>query len=281
MRVKVLFLMLPIFVAASPGVQAIAETLTSPRLSYYISLFTATDINNSSYSASDFLSFVEKFENRKHNYKSEKQFLADLFTRTHHRFLKNFKQYASFRETLTNGTYNCLTGTALYALLLDHFGYDYTIIETNYHVFLIVKTDDSDILFEATDPARGFVDEAKEIEKRIDVYKQNKIQPSANGKAYQYSFALYNTVSLDELLGLFHYNQAIEAYNKNLLSFAITHLDRAARLYTSPRIEEFSKIVLFSVVESELESSVKANCVRKIEAIRKQKLQVIANDQSH
>src|SRR5687767_14329360 len=121
MRVKVLFYLLPIL-ALVQSASAVAQPKRD--LLHYIHLYTLTD-GQSAGSVDDITKFVGKLEDLRKSDRSDHQFLNRVFTKTHQRFLKHFEQYATFGETMSTGTYNCLTGTALYALLLSHFGYEY------------------------------------------------------------------------------------------------------------------------------------------------------------
>ena len=254
----------------------IAKSGSKP-LDQYIQDFS--EVDGSEIHAQDFLRFVERLD-QKGEGKNTLKFCRTLFQKTRQEFLRSYTAYASFGETLSKGKYNCLTGTTLYAMLLERFNIQYTIIETNYHIFLLADTDDGRALFEATDPLHGFVTNADEIEKRIQQYKQNIIQPAAAGgnkKYYEYNVSLYQQVSLDQMSGLLHYNLSIEAYNQQDFQEAINHLDKALALYSSPRITEFSAILLLSVLESKLDESVKEGYLKRIQAIRKKQLPVMAS----
>jgi tetratricopeptide (TPR) repeat protein len=238
-----------------------------------------SEVDGSDIHALDFLKFVERLD-EKGEQKNTLKFCRTLFQKTRQEFLRNYTQYASFGETLSKGKYNCLTGTALYAMLLEHFNIQYSIIETNYHIFLLADTNEGRVLFEATDPLHGFVTNRDEIEKRIQRYKQNVIQatPAGNNKKYyEYNVSLYQQVSLDQMSGLLHYNLSIEAYNQQDFQEAIDHLDKALDLYSSPRITEFSAILLLSVLESKLDESVKESYLKRIQAIRKKQLPIMAS----
>ncbi len=227
----------------------------------------------------DISHFVQKLQNKDIT-KSNFKFCRTLFQKTRQEFLHRYSQYASFRETLHTGTYNCLTGTALYALLLDHFDIPYTIIETNYHIFLLASTAEGPVLFEATDPIYGFVTDPQKIERRIQEYKTNVTETPADGKEYyRYEASLYRQVDLNQLQGLLHYNVSIEAYNKQDFPSAIHHLDKAFDLYNSPRISEFSAILLRALLESNLEQQIKGLYIDRVQSIRK-KLPVMANRSS-
>lgn len=273
MKGLVLIFFLPILALAQD------VTFTSqptPSLHHYLELYSTTDSQIAN--ADELLAFVDKLSVKKDGFKTDKAFLNYLFTKTHQRFLRNYKEYSSFNELLDKGYYNCLTGTALYAILLNHFEFPYRIIETNYHIFLMVETSAGDVLLETTDPATGFTDSKSEIEKRIHVYRRNEIQKANTDKRYyHFSFDLYNDVNLDEMLGLLYYNQAIKAYNNHQWVNSIAYLEKASAQYRSPRLEEFSRIILLSLAESKLDPSLKENYIRKVQTVRKYKLDTQAN----
>jgi len=241
--------------------------LSSDKSNYYIKLFSRPD---NKFTTERFNTFITKLEVKRRESTNDQAFLKHLFVKTHQRILKNYTEYCTFNAVFDNGTYNCLTGTAIYAILLDHFDIDFKIIETNYHIFLIANTSEGDILFESTDPLNGFVSKKDAIEKRIKKYQENILAGNNDGKdKYQYTFNLYNAVSMEQLLGLLYYNYSIDAYNHKEILSSINYLDKAARFYQSQRIEEFSGIILLTVEEGKVDSSEKEICREKINSLRK------------
>ena len=87
-------------------------------LDQYIRDFS--EVDGSAIHAQDFLRFVERLD-EKGERKNTVKFCRTLFQKTRQEFLRNYTQYASFGETLSKGKYNCLTGTTLYAMLLERF----------------------------------------------------------------------------------------------------------------------------------------------------------------
>jgi hypothetical protein len=253
---------------------------SKPAVSGYLNAFKSA-AGESTASADKVLLFLDKLSSKKTSFKNEAFFLGHVFTKTHQRFLKQFKPYAHFDELLAEGNYNCLTGTALYALILEHLGFNYSIIETNYHIFMLVESSEGKILFEATDPLQGFVTRTDEIEKRIAAYKQNDLATANNGKTYyEYRVSLYKEITLDGLLGLMHYNLAVEAFNNHRLVTSVEHLSKAAGLYESPRIDEFARIILLSIQESQIEKSLKDSLLIKVRSIRDPENKIVASVQS-
>ena len=248
-------------------------------IEYYLNAYKQTD--GSTGTILPVLSFVDKLKQKEESFERPNDFLAYLFHKTHQRFLRYYHEEASFGQLLTDRTYNCLTATALYALLLDHFDLDYKVIETNYHIFLITQTSQGVVLLETTDPTNGFVTDPKEIEKRIAQYRENRIEKDVSNKATYYRFKvdMYKEVNLDQMLGLLYYNLSIQAYNHQKLPLAIEQLGLAAKLYHSDRIDEFSKILLLSVLESNFEVRMKARYLQNIQSFRKNQLDATASSE--
>jgi len=279
MRVLVLLIVLSPLVGLSQGTLGASDT--KENLSYYLSLYSSAEDDREP-DLTKVLEFADKLDVKRPTFKSEKLFLKHVFLKTHQQFLKHYVKEVSFGTTLNKGTYNCLTGTALYALLLDRFNIKHQVIETNYHIFIVVSTEDGRVLLETTDPQNGFVDGEQEIEKRIKTYRQNVMEQEKSDKSYyRFSYEVYREVNLDEMLGLLYYNLAITAYNDRQFETSISQLDKALALYQSPRIEEFSRIILLSVIESRLDAVAKEECIRRVQMMRKNKLMVAARATLH
>lgn len=271
MRMLVVVLLLPIL-AAAQGTTPLSNSASS--IENYIDLYASTD-QQKGVAHENFVRFANKMASKRTSFRDDRAFLEHVFVKTHQKFLKDYEQYASFSELFEKGNYNCLTGTTIYALLLDHFDIDYSIIETNYHIFLTASTGNGQILIEATDPTHGLISDDTKIKNRIRYYRQNDVQPSSK-KLYYYSFDLYNEVSLNEVAGLLYYNHAVENYNEHKYQSAIDQLNLAFERYDSPRIEELSRVIQLAVIESTLDKTSKEICIRKLQSMRKKRLQMMA-----
>lgn len=264
-----LIFLLPALVSANHGADEKFSVESSLK-----AFLTASNYN--AQSIKSFESFLNKLDKKNTSVKRERTLIRHIFEKTHHRFLKNYKPYASLDETFDNGSYNCLTGTILFSLILHHYGIAHQVIETNYHIFILAETDEGQVLLEATDPLNGFVTSDEEIEARITIYKQNQVQEQQRDKAYyKFRFELYNEVSLDELRGLTHYNNAVNSFNQKNLEVAVQNLAKANELYFSYRIEEFSQILLLSLQQSDLDPKTKENCMNTILLLRQKSLPII------
>ena len=242
---------------------------------YYLTTFLSTDPQESSSASFDY--FLKKLEKKRLSIKKEKDFVRYVFSKTHQSYLKNYTQYASFGQLFTNGSYNCLTGTALYATLLTHFHIPFEVIETNYHIFLTVDTEQGKILLEATDPTDGFVESTFEVEKRIASYKQNTlIASNSKSNYYQFNFNLFKSVSMPELSGLLYYNKAVDFFNHRKLNESIQSLVLANERYQSPRIGEFSIVLLQAIQQSKCTDEAKEKLLNVIYPISQKSAPAVA-----
>ena len=183
---------------------------------------------------------VAHLQSKRAKYRSERRFLSYLFYKVHRHYLKRYRSHTTLYELLSQGNYDCVTGSALYALLFDALGISYQIHEFPYHVYLTVTTaDQATIMIESTDPQYGFVTDAKEQAARYQHYRQRKEEEAY----YHYDFTIQETINLLELAGLSYFNEAVEHYNKQELQPARRLLQQARCLYASPRTEAFSTLI--------------------------------------
>lgn len=87
---------------------------------------------------------------------------ADLLYRgLRKRMFKHYSYIAKVSETLDNGVFNCVSSTAIMALTLQHFGFEYDIQRLPQHVFLYAKADGHWLRIETTSRDIGVVREKR------------------------------------------------------------------------------------------------------------------------
>ncbi len=189
----------------------------------------------------EFDDFAQELSAKKSRYNNDKAFVKYLFYKVHRKFLKEYRKYTNLFDLFEEGTYNCATGTAFYALLLDGLSIDYTIHETPYHVYLMVYTNHhaDSILIESTDP-HGFVDNKTEMAAALEVYQT----PTQDVASHTFdTITIQQYIDLKQLAGLNYFNQAINLYNHHQLSKAIQYLDQASNLYPAERMEVLRAVI--------------------------------------
>jgi hypothetical protein len=182
---------------------------------------------------------------KKKRFKSEQAFLRHLFINVHNKYLKHYQNPKGFSGIFNTRSYNCVSGTALYAYLLEQLGYCINIMETRFHLFLIVELGEaSRIMIETTDPFGGFVMNEESVEDRINKYLlKEKMTLKENKKMISAPFdkeGVFQSISFQNLGGLHYYNKAVDLVNRGEYAQALPVLKKAYLLYsTSARIHHF------------------------------------------
>lgn len=191
----------------------------------------------------DIEKFTHKLAKRKARYHSEKQFLQYAFYRIHNRYMKRYSEHASLYDLLDKGQYDCITGSAFYALILDALEVDYVIKELPYHVYLMVQPKDENgpVLLESTDARSGYVEDPQRVQEMIKMYAED-IRAEGEDQ-YSYNFVIDEEIELKQLAALNYYNEAVGYYNQQKLKQATQYLDYATFLYPAKRMEALRMLI--------------------------------------
>jgi len=173
--------------------------------------------------------------------------VRSIFYRSHQQLFQHYKQYTLDWDTLTEGLYDCVSGSLILAALLDDFGFSYEVIETSYHVFLQVAVAEDYLLLEVTDPRSGFITDPDQKEKYLSGYLEelgNKVLWEGEKKADSFASPnIYQTITLQNLLGLQYFNQSIRFFNAGNTLAAYQFSVTALRYHDSERIRHFSNFL--------------------------------------
>lgn len=202
---------------------------------------------------------IGKLKEKRASTKSDALFLKHVFYTVHRKMLGRYEQYVTFSEIFKKEKkYDCVTGTALYALVLDELGFAYEIHETDYHVYLVAKSESKEYLFESTDPLNGFAWNPQEIAIRKAFVNQESVRINTelamSGLAsddveVQKPKYIDNVVGLRQLAGLHYYNQALKQFNNNDYADAYRMIIIAQGIYPTQRIKYASTFMFSAAFE--------------------------------
>ncbi len=220
-----------------------------------LKIFLASDsnIDQAKYNAyqedlSELIKKLKKYSQRHDDLKT----LEKIFYYTHKTKLANYTKYVTLSDLFERGEYDCLTGTALYGLLLDEFNIQYDIYEFAHHVMILAYVGNDSVLIESTDPFFGFETKHKFVKERLE-----RFTPSEDSNVLketvvsQYGHNINNKISLTQLAGLQYFNLAIAAYNDSDFIKAELMLEKAHLLYPSNRSQEI--FVIFNQTIAQLD----------------------------
>jgi len=244
MRIKILTILL---LAGFVGFASVPKEEATQKLQFGISEFNKALSYNAENASLPFANetFKKHFAHlakKQAKYKSQSQFVEYTFYYLHKKLLKKYKQYASINQTMETGVYDCVTATAVYSLFLTELEIPYSVVETNYHIYVLVfPGTENEVLLETTDPIAGFISNSTEIVKRKLLY----VKSNSEVKKNQVDLAWNVETSLNgtELMGVLLYNQSIKQYNVGNKSEAISLAIDALTYYSSARIKTYLSFI--------------------------------------
>ncbi|WP_422008259.1 hypothetical protein [Roseivirga pacifica] len=235
--------------------------------------------NNSSLtSIEELITRLEKVRSRR---SSDLAFLKAVFYKTHQRLLVKYDRLACMDETLASGKYGCLTGTALYSIILEHFGFEHQIMELPNHVYLQVMVGEKVVIFESTQPKEGFITEGYEVTERIEQYltdARKSVLHRTIGDGLEDGEKLQTSLSKpignQQLAALQYFNESVKNYNNSSFGEAADYAMSAYELYPNRKNEMLMQLVINKIMnQKKLKDELKNTYLNKyIQFIQKTKL---------
>lgn len=178
----------------------------------------------------------EGIESKKSNKK-----MKVIYDKIHDPLLKKYELENRFYEMFSSGSYNCVTATALYAIIFDKLKIPYEIKEKPTHVYLLAYPNQENILIETTSPLFGYISFNDEFKYQfISNLKKQKIIGSGESEKTtdelfnQYYFKNEN-ITLRELVGIHYMNDALFKRDHGKWKEGYYQLEKAFLFYPSQR----------------------------------------------
>ncbi len=173
-----------------------------------------------------------RYSSKTDNYK---RFSKDIFTEVHTNYLKKYEGLTAFEDIFENGTYNCVTATALFSLISQELNVPNVIREQPNHVFLVVDPNDKAIVIESTDPTQGVYTLSPKA--YVDLLKEMKMV-SADEIAGKTDIQVYNEyigdyerpVEFAQLVGDLYHNMALVQAQNGEMERAFSLINKAVYL---------------------------------------------------
>lgn len=189
--------------------------------------------------------------------KSEVKKVKYTYDYVHKIFFKVYKLKNKFSDIFEKGEYNCVSATALYALIFSKLNISYQIKELPDHVYLIAYPNSAKVMIETTAPDKGYYSVNDDFQKKYlkhlydskTISKEEYDTTETNALFNKYGFSSEN-ISLTELIGVQHSNYGLyESDNKNY-NTAISEFKKAYFLYPCERHKYSLKLLLAYQIEN-------------------------------
>ncbi|MEM1407413.1 MAG: hypothetical protein AAGG59_11600 [Bacteroidota bacterium] len=209
--------------------------------------------------------YIHSLKIKRAKTKKDKDFVSFVFYKTHRKYLKRYAPFTSLASLSKSGKYDCLSATSLYSYLFSRLGVDHQIIETRYHIYIKVNTDEGDVLIESTDPIYGYVDRQNEIDERLNEIDKDVVSAD---NTYSFSAMVNDRISFKELIGLQYYNLAVNAFNGQHYESAIHLLSKGVIFRNNTRTIEFGLVIAQVIMKDDnLDQEQKLAYVNKLQRL--------------
>jgi hypothetical protein len=165
-----------------------------------------------------------------------------IFELVHRDFLTKYEDKATFDQTIASGLYNCVSASALYALVFEHYRIPYAIKRKPTHVYVVADPAGSNILVEGTDPQGGYLlPDARFKKAYVDYLTDHKLVSQAEvtrlgtEEVFKQNFQADKTITLPQLVSLQYYNKGVLALTEDDAGQAYQALQKAEKLF--PTVE--------------------------------------------
>jgi hypothetical protein len=174
-RILILFLFIKSFLIGSPGDSIIKfsdlkfrneteKTILSSYSLYgkksdVVDLFLTHFKNSGTYSSSSAHSQLKECVadlKKETEGQDDQKKVKTIYKHVHKRFFKLYQMQNSLTDVFEKGEYNCVSGSAMYAMVFHFMNIPFQIVEAPHHVFLFAYPGSHKIAIETTDPQKGY-----------------------------------------------------------------------------------------------------------------------------
>jgi hypothetical protein len=183
--------------------------------------------------------FFQVLEKKKVRKKKLKKAAKIIFETTHEYFFKKYEEYAEFHQIFKDGTFNCVTASAIYALTLEHFDIPYEIRELPTHVYIVAAPKTEHIILESTDPIDGLytIDKTKYVKMltKMKLISEAEIRQNSVDDLYEkYANEEEKVINFRELAGDLYYNASLQSLELEFYPKTLDLINKSLYLYDVP-----------------------------------------------
>ncbi|MEO9965156.1 MAG: hypothetical protein ABJF11_05185 [Reichenbachiella sp.] len=175
----------------------------------------------------------------------ELKYYKQIYDHVHERFFQKYELSHYFNEVFSNGTYNCVSGTAIYALIFEELDIAYSIKETPTHVYIVLESNGNQYLLETTDPTGKFNKFSKNFKSHFireleeaKLISSQEVQSSNTEALFEKYYFTDINLTLTQLVGVQYWNDAVYKFRKEDYDGAIHALQKCYLLYPNDKVKE-------------------------------------------
>jgi hypothetical protein len=186
---------------------------------------------------------------------SEPKKVKAIYKYVHKRFFKLYRLQNSFSDIFEKGEYNCVSGSAMYAIVFQLMDIPYQIVEAPQHVYLFAYPNTHKILVESTIPVNGyFTFSPAYVEKFSNYLLETKMiseeehSRSTPDQIFNKHYFASKGLTIQELAGIQYCNYNVFYIESNEFEKALEEIKKAYFLIPNERNRYILHSVLSHVV---------------------------------
>lgn len=201
--------------------------------------------------------FIAKLDPEKLKTKSLKVIAKKVFTETHQQFFKKYELLASFDQIFSQKNYNCVSATALYAIIFNSLNISYDLMWSPGHVYMIIKKGNENITIESTDPVNGYKSNGSSKNLKTDYINQmlavkiitlDDYPGMTKEDIYNLLFEENKVITFSTLVAFQYQNKAIEHLAEQNYDKAINHLLISKAIYNDQTTRDILNLTYYSAI---------------------------------
>lgn len=191
--------------------------------------------------------------------------IKKIYNDTQSKYLKYYSLYSFFPDISKKGQFNCVSGSALYAVILDELKIPYQIIEIPNHVYLVAYPGLNDIAIESTSSKNGVYAWTENNKQFAIAYLINNDKVSLEEVKYKGMDAVINEYfesnvyeNFESIVGMQLFNRALLLSDRNDFTGALESIRLSEQYYTSDKVQLLCGGILLNLLDEIDYENVKA-----------------------
>lgn len=227
---------------------------------YFLLFYLASGDNNiqdAETSKHKFYSKIEKYKMSPYSGMKPSKFSKTIYKDIHKEYFSKYKLSISFSEIFKDGSYNCVTASALFALCFEELHLEYDIRLLPQHVFLVLFPEKEAIKVETTNPIEGlFVPNQRLMRqyvlflKELKLISEEEYNTKSTDELFQEYYYAQESISVENLIGVHYFNSGLSYFQEEDFMTAFNQFEKAIIFYPDEIVKFMVKLTLQNLIYS-------------------------------
>jgi hypothetical protein len=186
---------------------------------------------------------------------SERKKVKFIYNYIHKRYFKVYKLNNSFSDIFAKGEYNCVSGSAMYAIVFRMMSIPFQIVEAPQHVFLFAYPQTDKIVIETTSPTNGYIRFSDQYMQKYLKYlgesklvSKEEIEKSSADEIFNKYYFSKQGLTIQELAGIQYANYSYYYLEESNYEKALEEIKKAYYLFPGERSRYQLQMLLAEVL---------------------------------